>query len=348
MNDSFFCGNLETLNDFLVGVRRLKIEVIKCHGSGNDFLLIDEWNNDYSFSEVERSHLAKALCSRDTDLGADGILYVMKSEHADGRMRVFNSDGSEASMCGNGLRCVARYICEYTQQDSALIETMKADLMVQREKDIYPEIPTYLVEISPVSFKAQDLPLNIDQESLLNEKLPTLTEEVSFTAVAVPNPHLIAVVNQQQLSSELQRELSEYVNGPNELFPDGVNVSFVKPLKKGEIFVRTFERGVGFTNACGTAMSASTLVSCLQELNEFEKPVEVYNNGGKVRCVAHRKGETYQNDLIGNASYVYRTTVEIDLRVPNEFKLTPKVEYVEEIERYAKLQEQVKEYLERV
>lgn len=330
----------------ILEVNELEIEVIKCHGSGNDFLLIDEITNPYSFSEGERSELAKALCNRDSELGADGILFVMKSDRADGRMRVFNSDGSEASMCGNGLRCVARYICELFDKDSAVIETMKADLFVKKELDIYPHIPTYLVEISPVSFDVRDLPLNIDAETLINEKLSSLTEEVDFTAVAVPNPHLIAIVDNEQIHSELQKSISEYVNGPNELFPDGVNVSFVKPIESGKIYVRTFERGVGFTNACGTAMSASTLVSCLNRLNEFEKPVEVYNNGGKVRCVAHKVDETYKIDLIGNATFVYQTTVEIEMNTLPAFTCAEKKEYSEEAEQYTKLQEEVQGILQ--
>lgn len=326
-------------------VNILEIEIIKCHGSGNDFLLIDEITNEYTFSERERSELAIALCNRETELGADGILFVLKSDKADGRMRVFNSDGSEASMCGNGLRCVARYICELYNKPSAVIETMKADLFVEKKEDIYPEIPTYLVEISPVSFQVKDLPLNIEQETLLNESLPSLTEDLSFTAVAVPNPHLISLVETEHITSELQKELSQYVNGPNELFPDGVNVSFVKSLEQGAIYVRTYERGVGFTNACGTAMSASTLVSCLHNLNEFENPVEVYNNGGKVRCVAHKKDDTYKIDLIGNATYVYKTTVNVDLKEPQNFTLSPKEEFVKESEQYDKLKGEVKNYL---
>lgn len=323
----------------------MQIEIIKCHGSGNDFLLIDEVTNDYAFSEGERSELAKALCNRDTELGADGILYVMKSTLADRRMRVFNSDGSEASMCGNGLRCVARYVCELLEKESAVIETMKANLYVQKEQDLFPDIPTFLVEISPVSFKAKDLPLHIEQDTLQNEPIPSLTNELTFTAVAVPNPHLIAMVDNEHIHSDLQKELSEYVNGPNELFPDGVNVSFVKALEEGRIYVRTFERGVGFTNACGTAMSASTLVTCLLELNDFEKPVEVYNNGGKVRCVAHRDGETYKIDLIGNATYMYRTTVGIDPEEPSVFTCSPKEMFDQETEQYAKLQKEVRNYL---
>lgn len=291
----------------------MQIELIKCHGSGNDFLLIDEMSIEYSFSDQERAKLASMLCNRNTDLGADGILFVMKSTHADGKMRVFNADGSEASMCGNGLRIVARYVCEMLKLNEAVIETMKANLKVSKQADLYPEVETYQVEISPISFQLTDLPLNLNKPTLKNEKIEELSNDLRFTALAVPNPHLISIVETEQLQSELQKLISEKVNNPNELFPDGVNVSFVKPLKQCHIYVRTFERGVGFTNACGTAMSASSLVTCLLEFNKLGEVINVYNNGGKVQCIVHENDGKYHIDLIGNATYLYKADISIDL-----------------------------------
>ncbi|MDQ0197702.1 diaminopimelate epimerase [Neobacillus ginsengisoli] len=321
----------------------MQIDLIKGHGSGNDFLLIDEISNSYSFSENERAALARLLCNRDTELGADGILFVMKSNRANGRMRVFNADGSEASMCGNGLRLVARYMCEMLQLNEAVIETMKADLKVCKQADLYPNVVTYQVEISPVSFQVKDLPLLLNQPSLLNEKIPELSAELSFTALSVPNPHLIAIVETEVLQTDFQKQLSERVNGPNELFPDGVNVSFVKAINKGNIYVRTFERGVGFTNACGTAMSASSLVTCLQELNKSETVINVYNNGGKVQCVVHDVKGNYTIDLIGNATYLYQAVVNVDLKA-GVFSLASKNDYKEQ-PSYEKLQEDAQHFL---
>ncbi|MEW8988157.1 MAG: diaminopimelate epimerase, partial [Bacillus sp. (in: firmicutes)] len=193
----------------------MNIEVLKVHGSGNDFLLIDEMSDTYTFTEEERAKLAISFCNRESELGADGILFVLNSKTADARMRVFNADGSEASMCGNGLRCVARYVCEKLQITKAVIETMKANLQVEKEADLFPEIPTYKVEISPVTFQVKDLPLNLQQETVINEKIPGLSDDLVFTALAVPNPHIVAIVNQEQLESDIQLKLSEYVNGPN-------------------------------------------------------------------------------------------------------------------------------------
>lgn len=323
------------------------IDLIKCHGSNNDFLLIDESDRNYKFDDFKRRDLALALCDRENSLGADGILFIRPSKVADAQYRIFNSDGTEASMCGNGLRCAGRYVCEKLGVDEAVIETMKANLKVRKHEEVFSGIPTYQVEISPVTFDLNDLPLNLDQDTLIQERIPALSEELTFTALAVPNPHLTAVVSKDQLDSDLQTELSEKLNQPNDLFPDGVNVSFIRLLEKGSIFVRTFERGVGYTNACGTAMSASTLVTCLMNENEYEQPIDVYNNGGMVQCAVHKEGETFTIDLIGNATFVYSAQIDIDVNADGILTEILEQEDFNEDLQYEKLQEHAKKYLSR-
>ncbi|RFU66416.1 diaminopimelate epimerase [Peribacillus saganii] len=323
----------------------MNIELVKCHGSGNDFIIIDEMEGDISFNEDERSSLAMALCSRTSLLGADGILFVMPSEQSHARMRVFNADGSEASMCGNGLRCVARYASDKLRKSKLIIETMKANLAVEKTEEIFDGIPTFKVEISPVSFNVKDLPLNLSWETLKNERIVELSDTLLFTALAVPNPHLVSIVESDVLKSSVQKDIATLVNGPNDLFPDGVNVSFVHELKKGHIFVRTFERGVGFTNACGTAMSASSLVTCLNGLNETEKEISVYNDGGMVKCMVHQQNGRYQIDLIGNGTYEYRAEIEVNPADFQNFKLVNKEIFEEETSKYAKLQEYAKQFV---
>jgi diaminopimelate epimerase len=325
-------------------VNILHIEILKVHGSNNDFILIDEMSKNYDFTEEQRRDLAILLCNRESGVGADGILYTMKSDIADGRMRVFNSDGSEASMCGNGLRCVARYVCELLGKEEAVIETMKANLYVKKQAEIFPNVQTYQVEISPVLFQLSELPLNLSRDILLNEKIEELSKDLYFSAVAVPNPHLITVIDDLEEQYNVQKELSEYVNGPNTLFPDGVNVSFVKSIQKGHIYVRTFERGVGFTNACGTAMSASSLVTCLLGLNKIEDKIHVYNDGGMVNCIVHQQEQTYSIDLIGNATNVFKAIVTVNEDL-HGCQISNKQIYEEENENYKKLQLYAQEYL---
>lgn len=324
----------------------MNINIRKCHGSGNDFLLIDEISMPYTFSEEDRQNLSITLCDRNTELGADGILFVMKSDKADAKMRVFNADGSEASMCGNGLRCVGRYVCELLQKDEIRVETMKAILKVNKSDSIFNELPTYCVEISPVLFSLDALPMNLNQEQLVNEKIHELSDQLLFSAVAVPNPHLITFVDKEMMRTNTQRMISEYVNGPNQLFPDGVNVSFVHSVEKGVIYVRTFERGVGFTNACGTAMSASSLISCILSLNNYEEEIDVYNNGGKVRCVVHKSDQTYWIELIGNATYLYDVEIILNNN-QSSFEVSSKTHYKEQIQ-YEQLERHAKEYVEKI
>ncbi|MDL5040620.1 diaminopimelate epimerase [Heyndrickxia coagulans] len=328
----------------------MHVKLIKCHGSGNDFLLIDETEISAPLTDDIRKKMALSFCRRDAGLGADGLLFVSESQQADAKMRVFNADGSEASMCGNGLRCVARYVSEKRGKDDLLIETMKANLYARKAEPILDGIPTFRVEISPVSFDLDKLPMHIDKEVLINEPVKALSEDLSFTAVAVPNPHLIAFVGNEVFRSDTQKTLSEYVNGPNGIFPDGVNVSFAKPIGENGLYVRTFERGVGFTNACGTAMSASSLVACLLRLRPFGEMIDVFNNGGKVRCFVQKiekEGEpAYTIDLIGNATYLYETAVSFDVGHPEQFRIAEKKDFGEQ-KLYQKLETHAKETVEK-
>jgi diaminopimelate epimerase len=323
----------------------MNIQIKKCHGSNNDFILIDEISKDYQFSDLDRENLALSLCDRNSDIGADGILFVMNSDTADAKMKIFNADGSEASMCGNGLRCAGRYLCEILEKEEIVVETMKANLKVKKAEPIFERIPTFQVEISPVHFSLEELPMTIQKETLINEKVTELSDQLFFTAVAVPNPHLISFVDADVIRTNSQKSIAEYVNGPNELFPDGVNVSFVKPIQKGSIYVRTFERGVGFTNACGTAMSASSLISCLLNLNDFEKEIEVFTNGGKVRCIVHKNNNVYKIDLIGNATFLFDAEISLDIKNPETFTFIHKTDRSEQ-KLYEKLENHARDVID--
>lgn len=297
----------------------MQIQLTKVHGSENDFFILDETLLDRTLSEKELVQLTKIVTNRQTGLlhGADGVLLVSKSSHhhsdVRAKMRVINNDGSEASMCGNGLRTVARYVAEKEQMDYFKIETLHADLLVQKAKEIGKDVATYQVEISPVSFHTSTLPLNTEEDTFINQPFPELAEGLLFSAVAVPNPHLIAFVDHETLNGPLLEKIATYVNGANPYFPDGVNVSFVEVLGKNQIFVKTYERGVGFTNACGTAMSASSLMYVLLKSGEFNEKISVYNPGGMVQTLVHQDQEDdYWMELIGNATFVQKIELSLE------------------------------------
>lgn len=287
----------------------MQIKLLKVHGSGNTFYLYD---TSYE-TEFDWVQLTRWLCNPANESGADGLLLVLPSDSADAKMRVINADGSEASMCGNGLRCVARYVCEKNNINEAIIETMYAHLHVKKERAIFDQLPTYSVEISPVSFDLHTLPMHYENKKIIqNEILKDFSDDILFTAVSVPNPHLIGIVDRKLIEdTSHQQSLASFLNGENDYFPDGVNVSYVFPISQDEIFVRTYERGVGFTNACGTAMTASALIARKFQYVNTNK-VTVYNPGGFVQCLVETQGDSYNLSLIGNATNTSYYKLEIE------------------------------------
>lgn len=298
----------------------------KVHGSGNTFYLYE------TDKEIERDWkgLTKWLCNEENEGGADGLLLVLPSSVANAKMRVINADGSEASMCGNGLRCVARHVCEKLNINEAVIETMKANLKVKKEEPIYGSIPTFAVEILPISFKLDSLPMKYrDQSEIRNQLINEFSKDIKYTAISVPNPHLIGIVEKHYITSKSHQSLlAQFLNGENEYCADGINVSYAFSMKSDTIFVRTFERGVGFTNACGTAMAASALIAKMNHLVEGET-VTVYNPGGFVKCKISENNERYRLTLIGNATIMSLHRIEM---VENQYKFISKEYTVEQLQ----------------
>ena len=309
----------------------MEMTLIKVHGSMNTFYMLESDERD-DFAEM-----AIQLSALDKDI--DGILVILPSSVAHAKMRVFNNDGSEASMCGNGLRCVARYVCERDGIGEAVIETMRASLRVKKEETLNEGIETYAVEISPVLFSLSSLPMSYEgNEEWIHKPLPFVSEEIPFSAVAVPNPHLIGIVPPDlQKDTSHQQKWAQHFNGDNEYFSDGVNVSYVTPVEDG-IFVRTYERGVGFTNACGTAMTASALISCMAGLVPYGD-VSVYNPGGMVKCSVSKQGDDIDLLLTGNATYL--SVAEFDWSPNGTGSKILSSEPLDEQSRYAQFSEQI-------
>ena len=310
------------------------VQLQKVHGSQNTFFLLDQTQLQNPLTKNELINLAKQITNSATGLlnGADGLLVISNSQHSQaiGKMQVINADGSFASMCGNGLRTVGRYLAQKFHKQSFKVETMQSDLRVSCQPDWAQNVKAVSVEISPVSFAAADLPFtNLDCSELLNQAVPEFTPKLTFSAVAVPNPHLISLVSDDVLKSDLLANLGTKLNHKNPYFPDGVNVSFAQVLSSGHLFVRTFERGVGFTNACGTGMSATSLIYALtnQSQDLFDKLLTVSNPGGFVQTKVHRTANSYWIELIGNATVTHYIDVAestLHQKQPdfNNFKIT--------------------------
>lgn len=318
----------------------MEIKILKCHGSGNDFILIDEIDTPLNWSDEARSKFAITLCDRQSKLGADGILFVQKGKEQPVSVRIFNSDGSEASMCGNGLRCTARYACEKFGVDVMTFETLGGLIHTYKMENIYEDIQTYCVEISPIYLTVDKLPMNWTEPELINQPINDFDEGLRFTAIAVPNPHLIAVVEDMEDFNN-QEKIANIANSDNPYFPDGVNVSFVKVIQDGVIYVRTYERGVGFTNACGTAMSASSYITKKLGHHGSQTEIKVYNDGGFVRCTVACEDKV---NLIGNATFEFTATVSYDSS-HDGFEISDKIMDMKDVGRYASLQMEASSFL---
>ncbi|BDR55826.1 diaminopimelate epimerase [Xylocopilactobacillus apis] len=298
------------------------VQIQKVHGSENSFFLLDQTILDSPLTQSQLVKLAKYLTNPQNQIlnGADGLLVVSDSKHPGtlGKMQVINADGSIASMCGNGLRTVARYLSDKYHEDQFLVETQNADLQVKRELDWSDNVSCMSVEISPVSFAKKDLPFdNLETNEIINRKLLPIDPELKFTSIAVPNPHLISFVDQKVMNSDKLEQLGTFLNGKNPYFPEGVNVNFSQIIDHNHLFVRTFERGVGFTNACGTGMSATSLAFALNypEFEAFNQLLTVSNPGGYVQTRVHHDDSNYWMELIGNATIThYLEMSEDDLK----------------------------------
>ena len=246
----------------------MKLDFVKLEGSGNDFILID--SRDKNLEGVSLSDLAVKLCDRHFGIGADGLLVISPSNKADIQMRIINSDGSEAEMCGNGIRCVAKYVHEKSDSKKELISVETAagiilpSILEHRGKSAVVE-----VDMGTPVFMRSKIPMKgKDSQKVLNEDLNVNGNVFKITCVSMGNPHCIIFVddiNKIQLG-ELGPKIENH-----EVFPQKTNVEFVQTLSQNEIVVKVWERGAGETLACGTGACATLAAGVLNnKLNKKE------------------------------------------------------------------------------
>ncbi|WP_183985844.1 diaminopimelate epimerase [Sphingomonas jinjuensis] len=284
----------------------MRFGIVKCHGSGNDFPMIDA--REIELSAVEWATVARALADRRGAVGGDGLLLLGKSlRSCDFSMAMFNSDGSEAETCLNGLRCVARMGFEALGIDQARVALKTSEALVERVPELAPGVYSVLETAGPASLDVAAWPMVGEAAPLVERAIPRLPGERRFTAVAMPNPHLVAFVEAVD-EDELVR-VGEVCEAAPDWLPNRANVSFVE-VRGNALFVRTFERGVGLTDSCGSAMAASTYAACLTGRIGWDRETVVLNRGGMVRA---RAGEDAMVSIAGNATYEWTGSVTVDL-----------------------------------
>ncbi len=262
------------------------IEFWKMNGSGNDFIIID--NRNEIIKEEQMSSFSKLVCRRRVSVGADGVIFIMDSKTCDFAWRFYNSDGSEAEMCGNGSRCAARFaylnkIAPKKMRFETAVGPISAEVLGRRVKVMLTD--------------PKQLKINVQIEKLLD------WESVDFINTGVPH----VVIRVKDLENIPIKEVGRKIRFHEIFSPEGTNVNFMKRVKNNLIEVRTYERGVeDETLACGTGSIASALISSLRD--GISSPVDVKTRGGEIlRIYFKREGDKFFDIwLEGDTNIVYK------------------------------------------
>lgn len=273
----------------------------KMHGCGNDYVYIN------CLEEEVRNpkEVARYVSDRHFGIGSDGLILICPSQKADFRMAMYNADGSEGKMCGNGIRCVAKYVYDYglTDKTELAIETRSGikylDLTVRDGRVALVKVNMGAPILSP-----EKIPVDFPQDRMVDEPVTVQGKEYRITCVSMGNPHAVAFVED---TASLQLEQIGPLFEHHEIFPEQVNTEFVQVISPTEINMRVWERGSGETLACGTGTCAS-VVACILN-GKTKDQVTVHLLGGDLQIEYDRKEDTVW--MTGPAAVVFDG--EIDL-----------------------------------
>jgi diaminopimelate epimerase len=276
------------------------MEFHKMHGLGNDFIIL----NNLNLSDHDLRKLAIELCDRHTGIGADGIVLVLPSEKADIQMRILNSDGSEPNMCGNAIRCFSKFVFDnkIMTKPKFSVETL-AGLLFPELILKNGEVSAVKVNMGSPKLNREDIPMKGAPGQVINEPITINNSNYQITSMLMTVPHtMIFIDNVDSVDvANIGRQIEKH-----SAFPLGTNVNFVQVINKNEIKVRTWERGVGLTLACGTGSCASVVAAVLN--GKTEKNVTVHLLLGDLLV-------EWKNDLIymtGPASYVFKGYIDVN------------------------------------
>ena len=262
----------------------------KMNGNGNDFLVID--NMDMKYDTAELSGYAQKLCRRRESVGADGILVAEPSKHAGFKMRLFNRDGSEGEMCGNGARCIARFAFEkgIVKNAEMVFETLGGDVRAHVKKS------RVALKLAPVSLAGAVIGAPASADGF----------DFTYTFLTVGVPHTVIFEKMRSRTEDQYRALGRAIRYRTDLFPEGTNVNFAVPAdgRNDRLDVITYERGVeDLTLSCGTGSTASAIAAVLAGITGTD--VDVYNPGGLNRVsLVFRSADTVLPELEGGAMYI--------------------------------------------
>ncbi|MDR3262954.1 MAG: carbamoyl-phosphate synthase large subunit [Clostridiales bacterium] len=280
---------------------KMKLNFTKMHGAGNDYIYINCLENTVNSPES----LSVYLSDRHFGIGGDGIVLICPSEVADAKMRMFNLDGSEGKMCGNAIRCIAKYLYDkdIVKKTDMTVETLsgikKLKLFTQSGR-----VAKVSVDMGKAILNAKEIPVLSDKERVIDEKVKIGDTEYRITCVSMGNPHCIVFCDDID-SLDLERLGPQFEN--NKIFPERVNTEFVKVTGQNDIAMRVWERGSGETLACGTGACAAAAAAVLNGYCKEGRDIKVKLLGGEL-TVNYTANAVI---LTGDAKLVYEGTVEI-------------------------------------
>lgn len=274
------------------------ISFAKMHGLGNDFMVVDTISQNAYFSE---SHIRR-LADRHKGIGFDQLLLIEPPPQpdVDFHYRIFNADGSEVGQCGNGVRCLAKFVRQMglTWKQKIRVSTINGIMDLQFMRNGLVSVDMGIPQLNP-----QKIPLNVDEESV-EYQIDVKGDSFSFGSVSMGNPHCVLTVD--DVEAALVDDIGGAIND-HDMFPDGVNVGFMQIVSDSEVRLRVFERGSGETLACGSGACASMVVGRLQ--NKLQQRIKVFLPGGHLHIDWSGKGDSLK--MVGPAEFVYHGYIEV-------------------------------------
>jgi len=258
------------------------VRFTKMHGLGNDYVYV----NCFEEQVDEPAAVARAISDRHFGVGGDGLILILPSDEADVRMRMFNADGSEGQMCGNGIRCLAKYAFEHglAEANPMRVETAAGVKTIDLDVDEAGKVTAATVDMGEPILDPSRIPVNIPQKRIVDLPIRTSTRALKMTCVSMGNPHAVIYIDDLQ-AVPLEEIGPELENHP--LFPQRVNAHFVRADSQEEVTMRTWERGSGATLACGTGASAVCVAGVLT--GRSGRTITAHLPGGDLRLQWRRQ-----------------------------------------------------------
>ena len=254
------------------------LQFTKMHGLGNDYVYMDAINQKIE----KRSELAKFVSDRHFGIGSDGLILICPSEKADFRMQMFNQDGSEAEMCGNGIRCVGKFVYDkgLTNKETITVETLAGiKTLVMTAKN--GKIETARVDMGEPILEPEKIPVISKENPVKNLKLNEEDKEFNFTCVSMGNPHAVTFIEEDVNKFDICKYGSKLEI--NSVFPKKANIEFINVIDDKNLKMRVWERGAGETLACGTGACAVAVAAILNGYTSREITVHLLGGDLKIK-----------------------------------------------------------------